>query len=527
MPERAMPTDHRRDCILELRVRATNDATRELTAIGVPYGQVITPDPEGVHVGETFDTDSVTLREEGSLVFYRHWEPVGRVTGLRQTPAGPELKMLLSDTAMGRDAYQLAKDGVLRQVSIGWDGGEYTVDEAGVRHWTAVQAREFSLVPFGAYGEGATVTNVRHRTNPTEGSPAMPETDVLTREDLTPINASLDELKRGLALVGTNAGPARPRFRSMGHFLKAVAAGEEDALELHRAYTGATTDDTIMKDSFLGEFIKLVTDRRRIINKFSRDTMPKDGLSVDYYQLDTDTTQVGKQANQGDALVSGKVKLKKANAAIETYGGWTEMSRQGIERASYASLNITLRALGLKYGQVTEAAARAVYKAQIAARLALADDAGCIPLGATLAASTADQWIDALIEGAEWYEANGFAIDGLDVSKDVFKVLAHMKDGDRRLMRVYGDGVNQVGELNLSKLSGNLAGVKVEMLPMLEAQTATFYDPVAMTTLESPGAPAQLQDENIINLTKQYSLYGYAAEVVPFPQAIRPVKFGA
>lgn len=520
MPERTMPTQHVRTWSLE-HVRATNDELREVEAIGVPYGQVITPDPEGIHVGETFDADSVTLREEGTLAFYRHGEPIGLIRTLTQTPDGPRIVMRLSDTTLGRDSYQLAKDGVLRQVSIGWDEGEYSVDDAGVRHWTNVPAREFSLVPFGAYGEGASVTNVRSKAK----EPTMPETaDVLTREDLTPINTALDELKRGLALVGTGSGVASvPKFRSMGHFLKAIVAGDEAAAEFHRAYTGGTTDDTIMKDSFVGDFIRLVTQRRRIVNKFSRDSLPKDGLSVDYYQLDTDTTQVTKQEAEGDDLPYGKVTLKKANSPISTYGGWTELTRQAIERATVSALNVTLRALALKYGQTTEAAARAVYLAQIAANRAAANMHA--EIGATVAAATADQWIDVLIEGAEYFETQGFLIDGLDVSKDVFKVLAKLKDGNTRLMKVYGDGVNQIGELNLGKLSGNLAGVKVEMIPLATAGTATFYDPVAITTLESSGAPAQLQDENIINLSKQFSLYGYAAEIVPFPAAIYPVKF--
>lgn len=521
MPERTLPTQHVRTWTLE-HVRATNDELREVEAIGVPYGQVITPDPEGIHVGETFDEGSVTLRDEGTLAFYRHGEPIGLTHTLNQTPTGPKIVMRLSNTTLGRDSYQLAKDGVLRQVSIGWDDGDYVVDDAGVRHWTAVPAREFSLVPFGAYGEGATVTKVRSKAKETD---MPPETDTLTREDLKPVNAALDELKRGLALVGKPAEPAAPKFRSMAHFLKAIAAGDEAAAEFHRAYTGATTDDTIMKDSFIGEFIKLVTQRRRIVEKFSRDTLPKDGLSVDFYQLDTDTTQVGKQAAQGDDLPYGQIKLKKDNAPIETYGGWTELSRQAIERASYSALNITLRALALKYGQTTEAAARAVYLAQIATNRGAAGQ--FIDMGATAAAATADQWLDAIVDAAEKYETNGFGIAGLDVSKDVFKTLIHLKDGDHRLMKVYGDGVNQVGVLDLSKLSGNLAGIKVEMIPLATAGTASFYDPVAITTLESPGAPAQLQDENIINLSKQFSLYGYAANVVPFPTAIVPVKFAA
>ena len=55
------------------------------------------------------------------------------------------------------------------------------------------------------------------------------------------------------------------------------------------------------------------------------------------------------------------------------------------------------------------------------------------------------------------------------------------------------------------------------------AGTAAFYDSSALKTLENPNAPTQLQDDNIVNLTKQFSLYGYLAVIVPFPTAIVPV----
>ncbi len=528
MPESVSPTMCRR----EFAGRAQADAPQgHIVGIGVPYGVVISPDPEGIHVGETFDAGSVTMHEDGTKVFWRHYEPIGRMDSITDSAEGPVLDSIISDTTAGRDALTLARDEVVNQWSIGWrwDESEFYVDEAGIRHWTRVPAREFSLVPFGAYGAGASAsvrqqkeTTMPDLNNPTD--PTGPET--LTRADLDPINAALDELKRSAAL-STRGGhaPTMSRFPTMAHFVKAIASGDEDAAELHRAYTGATTADTIMKDTFIGDFIRLVTQRRRIVNKFSRDTLPSGGLSVDYYQLDTDTTAIGKQEAEGDNLPYGQIKLKTANSPVSTYGGWTEMSRQAIERATYAALNVTLRAMALKYGQVTEAAARAVYLAQIEENLA--DGKPHVTIGATVSAATSSQWIDAIIDAAEYYEANGYVIDGLDVSKDIFKVLANLKDGSNRLMKVYGDGVNQIGELNLSKLSGNLAGVKCEMIPLADDGTASFYDPVAITTLESPGAPAQLQDENIINLSKQFSMYGFAAEIVPFSAAIYPVKFGA
>jgi hypothetical protein len=37
----------------------------------------------------------------------------------------------------------------------------------------------------------------------------------------------------------------------------------------------------------------------------------------------------------------------------------------------------------------------------------------------------------------------------------------------------------------------------------------------------------QLQDENILNLSSTFSVYGYAAAAAQFPEAIVPVAFAA
>ena len=39
----------------------------------------------------------------------------------------------------------------------------------------------------------------------------------------------------------------------------------------------------------------------------------------------------------------------------------------------------------------------------------------------------------------------------------------------------------------------------------------------------SPGAPFRLQDENIVNLTKQFSVYGYVAAYSEFPEGLVPI----
>lgn len=512
----------------ELLIRSTDSEKREFDGLGVPYGEEI----EHYFGAEMFDRGCIE-DAENARVLWQHREPIGVITAGRDTDAGFEVTGKISRTDRGNEAMTLLNDGVIRSLSIGFEPIEYTVEKRegqdDLIHWTRVRAREFSLVTFPAYdsAEISTVRTARTAQPPKEDNM---ETDTLTRDDLQPIEQRMEDIGRQLAALGTGGDSMDMghQFGSMGEFLKRLAAGDSEAAEFHRAYTGATTADTVMKPAFLGDYVKLVTERRRIVNQFTQGTLPKDGMSVDYFQLDEDTTQVGKQANEGDDLVYGKITLKSANAPVSTYGGWTELSKQAIERATVPALNITLRALALRYARTTNAAVAAVYAGLIADHLAAFND-GMAPdatRALQLAATpTATNWLDLIVDAALRYEERGYAIGGLNVSVDVFKQLNNLKDGEHRLMRVYGDGVNQVGELNLTQVQGNLAGCKVSLLPNTAGSVAAFYDPVAIETLESPNAPAQLQDDNIINLSKQFSVYGYQAVLAPFADAIVPIDF--
>lgn len=503
----------------ELQIRSTDTDKREFTGIGVPYGEVI----EHFFGAETFDRGSIEGADE-ARVMWQHREPIGVITGFRDTDNGFEVTGRISETTLGNEAMTLLKDGVIRSLSIGFEPLEYTVEKRegqdDLLHFTKVRAREFSLVTFPAY-ESAAINDVRSEKEHTV-------TDTVTREDLNPITTSIEDLQREIALLGndTSAAADGDQFRSMGDLLKALARGDDTAAEFHRAYTGATTADTVMRPAFLGDYVKLVDDRRKIVNQFTRGTLPSDGLSVDYYQLDEDNTKVAEQKNEGDNLEYGKLKLKDANAPVKTYGGWTELTRQAIERATVPALNITLRALALRYARVTNVAVATRHAEIIQSHLAAYNDesnataAVQLPVGADATA-----WLNMIVDAALIYEDRGFELSGLNVTADVFKQLNSLKDGDRRLMRVYGDGSNQVGELNLTQIGGNLGGVQVTLLPNTQGSVASFYDPVAIETLESPNAPAQLQDDNIINLSKQFSVYGYQAILSPFEDAIVPIDF--
>ena len=526
---------------LSVRASADQENAREFTGIGVPFGERIeVADWFGRH-SEEFEPGSVEIAEAGAHVYWRHGEVIGRVTESRDTDAGYEVTGRISDTALGRDAYTMLRDGTIDRLSIGFHPLEWREDEDGHITYTRVRAVEFSLVPNPAYPSAA-VTGVRHN-NPTAPQQTRKDTpvepDTLTRDDLAPLNDSLAELQRGLALVQQNtAGPAGTvvdtlaRFGSIGGLVRALASGNDEAANAYNTFRrefdggvdGGVLADSIVKDSWLGTFIKLVTERRRVIAAFGGPAaLPADGMNVEFGKLKSDTTQVGKQAAEADNLPFGKIELTTATAPVATYGGWSALSRQVIERSSVNYLDTLFQAMAIKYAAATEASFRATYTALRTARAALTGPGDNFTIPSDF---TADDVLDLVVDLGETFDDRGYSLTGLHVSKDVFKALAHLKDGDNRLMSVWGPATNQVGQLNLAGLSGAITSLNVSVLPGAAAGTMSAYDPVALRYWENPGAPLQLQDENIVNLTKDFSLYGYAASGALFEDAVVPVKLG-
>lgn len=516
---------------MDVRIRAADDAGRSFTGIGVPYGQTI--DLWGMR--ERFEPGAVQLDADGvpSLVLWRHDEPIGRITAGRETEEGYEIDGALSDTPRGREAATLLADGVITRLSIGFRPEQYRIEvdaddgtETVVHE--SVRALEFSLVPFPAYSS-ATVTKVRRR--PTDqpdpadrsdqGDPTMTET-TLTRADLDPIETSLQDLERqlaGLDLRGA-AGPAEPMFRSVGDYLKKVAHGDEAALEFHRATSGQTTEGSIKTETYLGEFVKWVEDRRALINTFDTGALPATGMSVEYAQLKNNTMVAGEQPAEGEDLPGpGKVELATVSEAIKTFGGWTELTRQVIERSTVPYLDTVMKALALAYIKATNADFRTRILSVISGQAANGIE---LP-----AAATVWDWRDAIIDAGARYADNGFNLEGMVVSTDRFKALQRLTYNEVPALQVQS-GNEFSGTLSLPDGNGNLASINVKCLyGETPAGTAAFYDSSALKTLKSANAPLQLQDENIINLTKQFSLYGYQAVIVPFPTAIVPVTTAA
>lgn len=503
----------------DFHVQATSAAenSRQFTGIGVPWETRITL-WDGF--SEEFAKGSVK-DAENALILWRHDEPIGKVTSAKDTDKGLEITGCLSNTPRGEEAYQLLRDQVITKMSIGFEPVDVDIN-AEDRHYTykTVRAREFSLVPFPAY-ETATITNVRQKQNERNAMP--PANDQLTTT-VSALTDRLEDFERQLARIETNTTPTgtRPQYRSMGEFLHKLAAGDENASEFHRAYAGGTAAEDVVKATPIGEFIKWVNARLTTINLFTRGTLPPQGNTVEYVRMETNQAKdkkiIAKQDNEGDTLAGPfKISLTDDNAVIETWGGWTELSRQRIERSQHNYLDKVLRVMGLEWARYAESRFKIYLETVLTER---ASDAIELP-------TTPDytDYLGAILDAGDYFTTAGFAIDGLALSPELFKQLALIEAADGRpLMSVYGTGTNITGEVNLPTGSGNLAGVPTHVLWGTTGR-GFFYDSSALEIDMSPGAPAQLQDESVVNLTKSFSIYGYAAMYDPFPTGILPLNY--
>ncbi len=535
LPSEALQPDGLARRELGTVTRASDDG-RTITGIGVPFGETIQLAPglwERFEPGACDDTDA--------LAFWRHNDPIGVVTDATDTEQGREVTLRISTTPQGDEACTLARDGVIRSLSIGFrpiewriETDEDTKDETIV--YTSVRALEYSLVPFPAYSS-ASISSVRSEHHHPTSHDKETTTMSITREDLDGLAQDmtnrLDDMNRRMAELGnaeraTSPLEAATQFRSIGDWVKAITdetdQRHDSAVQLHRDVTTSDIPAKLVdKPGFIGDLTRKIVERRRFINKFTTRALPPKGMTVDFLQTEF-TAKVAEQTNELDELSKTQTfKINEKSAKVRTFGGASTVSRQVIDRSDAWALNGMFEAFALAYARETELATKKFVTDKIDEILSAAVDGTFLELGAEGGALA---WIDALVDAAGVFEDKGFELSGLSLSPDLFKELAAEAGTDGRpLLTLHGQGVNVVGEMNLPAASGQLMRLPVDVLHGTSGK-AVFFDPVAIETLESPGAPFWLQEDRALNLARDLACYGYLAHIFPHPGALLPVKIG-
>jgi HK97 family phage prohead protease/HK97 family phage major capsid protein len=497
----------------EVRLEAD---TREVVGLAVPYGQ--TADIAGIY-REQFVPGAIRSVEDVKL-FWQHSEPIGKILEGRDTEEGFEIRAMISDTPRGQEAYTLLRDGVINKFSVGFVPVEQTRDGDLVTR-TLVSLREVSLVSFPAFS-GASVSEVREETTVAEvvaDSIQTKETDMSENMelDVRAVQDEVAEIRRELELVKAPTiaiSGAEQKFRSQGEYAKALVSGDSDAVEMFRA----TSADAALRPAFVGYINNLINSGRPTLQAFSIAALPATGLTIEYAKVNTNTIAIGKQTTENTALSTGDVALSTVSVAVNTYGGYTNISKQAIERSTVNYLDVAFQAMSLAYAKKMNAEFVAVL-------------AGLTWTGKTLdiSALTAAAVAGGIADGAAYiYNATGLSPEFIVAGVTAYKRLVSIVDtAGRPVVNQTGAGVNNIGGANIPGLQGSILGLPIVVDPALDAKTAYMAHSSALTTYEASGAPTRLSNSDATKLQDTFSVYGYAAIAVPFEGAIVKLNTGA
>lgn len=523
-----------------LRLRDTGDTGDGMTleGVAVPFNQRYALFSD---YAEVIDPDCDFGTRKTVKVSREHGDLIGKLTDMRSEADGLHVVAKLADTESGREAAELVREGVYDGFSIGFRPVENRVIDSddGVTevHRRKVDLFEVAVTGIPAY-PAAEITGQRSQTTTTNNESEAPSmgNDNEQRDVNERLEAFGEELRGIKATVAAGIQTAAPaelggEFRTAGDYLKALSdernADHAAAIDLMRQTRDQiVTGDTGNTVAWITDDLRLIEQRRKVTNILTRDTLPATGMSMEYNVVSEDTTAAAKQTAEGAALTFGKVKFGTKTADISTYGGYTTLSRQTIERSTTPMLNTALKALNNAYAKATENAVRTYLYDLIKSQRDAAQNPNNITAPAALNTMTPDQWAGLILDAAEVMDDRNAAMTRLGVSKDVALALIKLKDSGNRFMDISGKGGDTIGAFDLTGVVGDLMRVPVYLLPKAPDGTAAFIDPTAVTVWES-GGPTQLSNTDPVNIVDNYSVYGYMAVAATFTDGLLPVKFAA
>lgn len=187
---------------------------REAIARGATEGL----NPSDVRLEYRPESDRGQLHE-GSVL-------IGRAIAGEVRDTGHHLTFRVSRTQAGDEALELARDGVLRDLSIVFDPVAHRARPDGVLERTAIAVRRVGIVESGAYGAGAQVSAVRAAASEGTGMP-----------NVNPPAAGDDEEEDGpdAAAAPTNLAPTPSRDGSRTNRTRVTTSVDVERARAERA----------------------------------------------------------------------------------------------------------------------------------------------------------------------------------------------------------------------------------------------------------------------------------------------------
>jgi HK97 family phage prohead protease len=521
-----------------LDAAAGDTPSRTISGIAVPYNvEAVVSDGTSV----IFRPGSLPVEGKAPRLFMYHNAsmPVGIVTERVDTEEGMIFTARISKTTLGDDALVMALDGTIDQVSVGVNPTKFAYDDEGNMIIEAADWMELSLVPIGAFGDAAPITEVaasihqepeevvlNEEVTPVEEKPEMSEVTETAVEATIPTAPVFAQAKRKFDLP--TAGEYLAAMHIGGETFRNVSAAATEFMKSKQTALQAAAGDVVTSDTpgllpvpVLGPvFANLNQAIRPVVAAIGARAMP-DGGNQKTFIRPTWTTHTSVAAQSSElAAASATTPVIASNVVTKTtLAGQVTLSVQDIDFTSPAALQIILQDLVGQYMQESDnVAADAIV-------------AGASASGGTWTVVSNDPstLIAALYDAAtDILSATNFLPDHLFVSPDVWQALGSQLDADKRPIFPYAGAAGLMGvngawaQPNITVANTfNPFGLNLVVDRNFAAQTlivargsaCEFYEQVrGILSVEVPGT-----------LGRTFSYYGYVATFIADSDMVKQI----
>jgi HK97 family phage prohead protease len=346
---------------------AKGDAPRRtISGTAVPYNVPATVS-DGTAV--IFRPGSLPVEGKAPRLFMYHDAsmPVGVVTERVDTEQGMMFSAKISATALGNDALVMAQDGTIDQVSVGVNPVKFSYDEEGTMIIESADWMELSLVPIGAFGDGANIVSVaasihqepeevvlNEEVVPEQEIEPMSEVTVPAVEATIPTAPIFAQAKKEFILP--NAGEFMAAYHIGGDTFKNMNAAVAEYTASKRTALQAAAGDVLTTDTpgllpvpVLGPLVQDLNFLRPVVEAVGARAYPDNGQSKTFIRPTITThTSVASQSELASASATTMV-IASNSVSKTTLAGQVTLSVQDIDFTSPAAMQLILNDLMGEY----------------------------------------------------------------------------------------------------------------------------------------------------------------------------------
>ena len=420
---------------------------RTLAGVALQYGvEAVVSDGQKVR----FEPGALPLEGKKPKMYLNHdsTSPIGLVTARELVGDTVMFEAKISETTLGNEALQLAKDGVLDSVSVGILPVEFSFDEAGTMVVTKADWQELSLLPYGAF-EAAKVQRVAasipHEPDEIELNNTQDENEELTEMEKTVETPAVIEA----ATVQTiYAQPRKLRLPSTSEYIASYIRGGADFAQMNAnikqavveaapgvaPYINTESTPGILPEIITGSTYDGLNPVRPFVTAIGTRAMPTAGATFRRPKITTRPV-VAQQAAQFDTLNASTVVVSNNDISKLSFGTYVTVSEQDLDWSDPSSIDIILNQLAIAYGQATDNYAVDTCHAAISQTSSVADTA-----------KGAD-WVAAIYDGARQISASSnYLPTHMFVTPASWAALSSSVDDSNRPVFPYTGAPNLMGQ---------------------------------------------------------------------------------